>query len=268
MAKAFKKASVTKKAVNKVKETPKKIVEHTLTTAINTVEKAASKQEERTQKATAKKIAKIAKKAARTADRKNKKYTSKASIARRTAHKIKDKIKLVLHPQKEEIFYYSLKKVITLTLFYAFIAFIVWQLSNYMHSNNLITNWIIFGVLLTMMTLSLTALASSVFVMLFPQKLATINSKSIKIDHNEPLMWQDVEIAEEIQTNKLTKRTIIVLHTRKDTTYKLTFMQKLCKNSIYTPFSIPLYAMTNEDAIAIRKLIQKHTKYVTNVNTH
>ena len=56
MAKAFKKASVTKKAVNKVKETPKKIVEHTLTTAINTVEKAASKQEERTQKATAKKI--------------------------------------------------------------------------------------------------------------------------------------------------------------------------------------------------------------------
>ena len=116
------------------------------------------------------------------------------------------------------------------------------------------------------MILSLSALASSVFVMLFPQPLAEINSKSIKIDHNQPLKWQDVEIAEEIQTNKLTKRTIIVLHTRIGARYKLTFMQKLCKNSLYTPFSIPLYAMTENDAKTIRKLIQKYAKYTNNIN--
>lgn len=266
MAKALKKTSVTKKAVNKVKETPKKIVEHTLSTAIDAVEKAAVKQEKRTQKATAKKIAKIAKRAMRTAEKNAHTSSSKASAARRAARKIKDKIKMVLHPQKDEIFYYSSKKIVLLNIFYALVTIVAWKMLNCMFVCGFISNWIIFGFCIVLMVTTLLALASSVFVMIFPQKLAVINSKSIKIDHNEVLMWQDVEFAEEKQTNNLTKRSIIALHVKKDAHYNLTFMQKLCKNNIYTPFSIPLYAMTDDDVKEIRILVQKYCKYVNTIN--
>ncbi|MBQ2885130.1 MAG: hypothetical protein IJE43_15450 [Alphaproteobacteria bacterium] len=111
----------------------------------------------------------------------------------------------------------------------------------------------------------LLALISSLYVLLFPQKLAVVTNKSIKIDHNEPLLWQDVEVAEELRTNSYSPRSIIRLIVRKDAKYNLTFMQKLCKNNLYTPFSIPLYAMTKEDVEKIRELVKKHTKYKSTI---
>lgn len=60
----------------------------------------------------------------------------------------------------------------------------------------------------------------------------------------------------------------MALHVSEDNLkkYKLTFMQKLCKKNIFTPFSIPMYAMRPEDAAEIRNLVKHYAKYKDNRN--
>lgn len=248
----------TKTAVSKVKKTPQKIVEHTLNKAIDSVEKAAIKQEKKTVKAIAKKIAKTEKQKQKID---NKEAVSKITTAKRSLHRIKDKIKTTVHHNKEEIFYYSTKKLVLLTLAYAFMSFILYGLVNCMYLRGLLNCWCILAPVILVMVLTLSALASAVFVLIYPQTLAVVNSKGIKIDHNEPLLWQDVATAEELRTNGYSYRSIIRLNLKKDAKYKLTFMQKLCQHNLYTPFSIPLYAMDEKDIEKIRKIVKKYTKY-------
>ncbi|MBO5285025.1 MAG: hypothetical protein J6B00_04020, partial [Alphaproteobacteria bacterium] len=71
---------------------------------------------------------------------------------------------------------------------------------------------------------------------------------------------------EEKYTSYLTRRPLIALHLKENAlkNYRLTFMQHLCKSNIFTPFSIPMYAMRPEDAAQIRALIKKHAKYIDN----
>ena len=53
---------------------------------------------------------------------------------------------------------------------------------------------------------------------------------------------------------------IIVFKLKENVTYPLSFMQKLCTNSPYGAFSIPLYAMTKEDKERIEQEIEKYVK--------
>jgi cytochrome c oxidase subunit IV len=253
------KSSKAKNAVKKVKEAPKKIVEHTLTTAIQTVEKEKNKEKAKAKKQTSKKVAKIAEKVAKTTQ--ISKSTTARTKAKRAVTRIKDSIKEALHPNKPIEFYYDKNKLALLTLIYSFMTLLVAGLGDYLALKGYLNCYCIQWVLIITLTLSLLAIISSIFVFVFPQKLAVVTNKSIKIDHNEPLLWQDVEYAEELRTNSYSPRSIIRLIVREDAKYNLTFMQVLCKKNLYTAFSIPLYAMTAEDVEKIRDLVKKHTKY-------
>ncbi|MCM1324261.1 MAG: hypothetical protein NC218_08870 [Acetobacter sp.] len=252
------KNSVAKRAVNKVKQAPQKLVEHTVSTALNTVEKAAVKQAVRSQKATNKKIVKAIKKAEKQAL----KQPAKSTVAKRAAGKIKAQIKQILAPEKDMAFYYSQKSLVELTVLYAVIAFVVYVVANsLLRCGCLDGHYALFIMLCITMTLTLCALGAAVFVMIFPPRVALVNSKTITIDHNAALFWKDVKLAEEKYTSSISRRRIIALHLRDDAEYPLTFMQKLCKANVFTPFSLPLYAMKDDDVKAIRKLVKKYAKY-------
>lgn len=253
------KATKAKNAVKKVKEAPKKIVEHTLSTALQTVEKEKNKEKAKAKKQTISKAKKIAEKVAKT--EKISKSISTKTKAKRAVSRIKDSIKEVIHPQKTVEFYYSKNKLALLTLAYSLLALLIGGTGDCLAHKGLLSIYSVQWALIITLTLSLLALISSVFVLVFPQKLAVVTNKSIKIDHNEPLLWQDVEYAEELRTNSYSPRSIIRLIVKEDAKYNLTFMQVLCKKNLYTAFSIPLYAMTAEDVEKIRDLVKKHTKY-------
>ena len=73
-------------------------------------------------------------------------------------------------------------------------------------------------------------------------KCAVITAESIKIDHTQPLKWQDIESAEiRYVWCCFKKRKILVLTPKPDIDYKYNFLQK--HNNPFTPFSIPLYGI-------------------------
>ena len=183
------------------------------------------------------------------------------------AKKIKEKIKEIITPEKTETFYYDRRQLFVLTVFYAIIAGFVFLIAQNT-AGCLCFGSVLKAFLLTTEVLILAALALTVFVLIFPQKLAVITKKDIKIDHNMPLKWEDVEEAEEKYTSYITRRPLISLHLKENTlqNYRLTFMQHLCKGNTFTPFSIPMYAMRPEDAAKIRTLVKKHAKYIDNRN--
>ncbi len=255
------KKSPAQAAVSKVKTAPKKLMEHTVDTALKTVEKAAVKQAVRTEKKTQKKIAKAIKKAEKAAIKK----PTKTAMAHRAAKQIKEQIKNIIHPGKEEVFYYSRAQLILLMLFYALISGVVYYIANCLYAKCIAATPVLSAVLILTMGLTLAALASAVFVVIFPQKLAVVTSKQIKIDHNAPLLWHDVKLAEEKLSSSLSRRPFIALHLKDGVSYPLTFMQKLCQNNIFTPFSLPLYAMKKEDADKLRKLVKKYAPYQNNL---
>lgn len=282
------KQTVAKRAVQEVKKAPQKIVEHTLNAALNTVEKAAAQDNKRKAKRVEKNAKKIAKKkqnimvkkaAARNtqnkettvintpASQKNtrqKTTPAKAKVNLKT--KIKEKIKELITPEKEQIFYYDRRQQIALALFYAIIALIVYGIKEMLSSAQ--CNTILLFALNLTEILIIAAFVLTVIVIIFKPTLAIINKDGIKIDHNQTLKWDDVELAEEKYTSYITRRPLIALHVTPDNLkkYHLTFMQVLCKNNIFTPFSIPMYAMRPKDAEAIRNAIKRHTKYVDNRN--
>ena len=111
------------------------------------------------------------------------------------------------------------------------------------------------------LTLSTLAFLGSLFVTLHPLRLAFITDETITIDHNAPLKWKDVAIAREFKVRYIYEQQAIALILKEGVTYPLTFMQKLCQKNPFTPFSIPLYAMTPKDQDKIRKIIKQKVKY-------
>ena len=276
--------NLTKNAVTKVKSAPKKIVEHALNTAIETVEKAAETDVKRTNKRaqkTAKKLEKaqkIAKAAQNEAKRANnlsqkigklntitekpKKLTTKVKGV------IKEKIQDIMAPQKEVEFYYDRRQLVVLTALYALLAIFVYIISNCLLMVMMYNNFVLLGFLVATQIFTLGALALVLFVTIVPQRLAYINKDGIKIDHNEMLRWSDIDYAEEKYTSYVSRRPFMALHLKPGAikNYRLTFMQKLCKKNIFTPFSIPMYAMKPQDSAAIRDIIKRHAKYEDNRN--
>lgn len=277
------KSSVTKEAVSKVKSTPKKIVEHAINTAINTVEKAAQTDVKRTEKRaerTAKKLAKAQKmaKVAQTAVKRATNLSTRANMLnddqpqRPSKSKLKDKIneKLqeIVAPIKETTFYYDYRQLLVLLVLYSIISFFVYIVALCLYRVNFYESWFLLGIQIVTEVLCLMALASIFFVVICPQKLAVVNKDGIKIDHNELLRWHDIAVAEERYTSYISRRPFMALHLKEGALrkYRLTFMQRLCKNNIFTPFSIPMYAMRPEDAAHIREMIKRQVKYEDNRN--
>lgn len=110
--------------------------------------------------------------------------------------------------------------------------------------------------------LCITAISAAAFVFFFPQNLAVVSDRAIKIDHGFPLPWKEMCCAEEIMTNKTWGRRIIVFKMKEGFSCPFTLMQHLCKNSCFTPFSIPLYAMSEKDQAEIKKMIADHTTLI------
>ena len=91
-------------------------------------------------------------------------------------------------------------------------------------------------------------------------KMAIIDDKRIKIDHNRPLPWRMVACAElKIARCCFKKLPIIVLHPKKPLHYRFNLLQKLLIHSDFTPFSIALYALTPNDAKRIAAIIAQKT---------
>ena len=99
---------------------------------------------------------------------------------------------------------------------------------------------------------------SMLYVYLWPQKLAQIDDEGIIIDKNAKLKWSDIEKKERIQSKGFCGRSFIRFKLKKKAKYRLRLMQKISATSKYGAFSIPLYAMTKQDAKAIEKEIDKH----------
>ncbi len=269
-----------KKIPTVAKEAPKKIMEHTLEATLITVEKAAEHKARRSAKKALRATIKArkairamlrAKRAAMHAEAEMKAIsrsfpTTNETNSRRTRKascELRERIKNIIHPDAEEIFFYERRQIILLTIIYAVLSCILWALAHGLIFAHLITSWLVAILLTIVMFLTLAAFASAVFVLIFPQTLAVITREGIKIDHNSPLKWQDITLAEEKYTSPLTRHAIIVLHVKpaKENSYCLTFMQRLCRHNVFTPFSIPLYAMEAKDAEKIRELIKKRVKY-------
>lgn len=154
-----------------------------------------------------------------------------------------------------KFFYYSRSKIGKLLLFYLFllVGTIVAGLLCYPQC---------FAVTVAAVFVCVCAVTATAFVFFIPQNLAVIDNRMIKIDHGYPLQWKNIVAAEEICTNSVCRRKIIVFRVKENFSCPLTFMQKMCKKSCFTPFSIPLYAMTESEQQRIREEIAAHTKLI------
>ena len=160
-----------------------------------------------------------------------------------------------------EVFFYDKTKLIYLVLFNIFLtcfilkAFFCLLSIGYTCCNTIVIMLAIVAILAIM------ALLGSLYVTIFPQRLALLTDTGITIDHNEELKWDEIKEATEFVTTYIYKQNAIALHTKDGVSHNLRFMQKMCKNNVFTPFSIPLYAMRKKDAEKIRKLIKQKCKY-------
>lgn len=106
--------------------------------------------------------------------------------------------------------------------------------------------------------LALCFCLSMFYVYIRPQRLAKIDDEGIVIDKNVKLKWSDIEKAERFKRVGVLGRDFIRFKLKKSAKYRLRNMQKLSAMSKYGAFSIPLYAMTKDDASLIEKEIYKH----------
>ena len=112
--------------------------------------------------------------------------------------------------------------------------------------------WWEFQVLLALLILSLLIW---IYKYAAKQVMAVITDDTIKIDHNNPVAWKDIEVGEERMVKCCGKeRRVIVLIPKKDIDYKYNFLQK--HNGDFTPFCLPLYGLlTPEDEEKIFRIV-------------
>ena len=171
------------------------------------------------------------------------------------------KINKKIETKINHTFYYDRKKVAYLALFNICLVTLISTAILSLLNSGLLTSTILLAYHMFVIVLSVLALLGSLFVVIFPQRLALLTNEGITIDHNETLKWKDIEIAKEVKANYLYPQPAIALLTKEGVEHKLTFMQIICKNNLFTSFSIPLYAMKKEDATKIQKIIKQKCKY-------
>lgn len=95
---------------------------------------------------------------------------------------------------------------------------------------------------------------------LMKQKLAVIDDDGIAIDHCQPLLWKNIESAEErVVRCGLRKLPVIILTPKAGMEYDYNFLQR--HNGEFTAFSLPLYdVVSKEDAQKLKKIVAKKVK--------
>lgn len=155
---------------------------------------------------------------------------------------------------KEFRFYYSRKKLILYLLFnLALLILALLFTISIFPEYPLIYHFAIFTTVLSVLSI--------LIVLIVHKPLAVITSQSITIDRCPPLYWRDI-ISVGTRTIKagFWKKEIIVFNVRNFKTYKLNLIQKAIKNTDFTAFSIPLYAMDRKEGRLINQTIHKYLK--------
>lgn len=106
----------------------------------------------------------------------------------------------------------------------------------------------------------LVSALAAFYVFMNPQKLAQIDEEGIVIDHNAKLKWADVEKVERVKSRCCCGNDFLRFKLKKGAKYPLTLMQKMSEGYKFGAFSVPLYAMTKEDAQRIEEEINKYLK--------
>lgn len=159
-------------------------------------------------------------------------------------------------PKNQEIFYYSRRKL-ALYLFFnlgllALAMFFTWLIFP--------EHTVIYYFAITTCIIATIAVAA---VLIINYPLAVITPEAIKIDWCQPLKWQDITKANKTQAGyKFGKRDIIIFEVKNLSQYRLNFVQRLIKNSEFSAFSIPLYAMDADAAKEIESTITHHTSSI------
>lgn len=111
-----------------------------------------------------------------------------------------------------------------------------------------------------LITCSLSILGS-LFVFLVRLPLAVIDEEGIKIDHDQPLKWSQVKEVEHVEIHYLgARRAILKITPKKLSNYRRNLMQVITMHSEFGAFSVPLYAMSDNKAKQIEKLIFSYVK--------
>lgn len=93
---------------------------------------------------------------------------------------------------------------------------------------------------------------------LWRQKAVVITDNDIKIDHANPLLWQDIQNAK-IQTVRLCGREmkILSLIPKQNIQYRYNYLQRY--NGAFGAFPVPLYGiLTPADEQEIIQIVKKH----------
>ncbi len=105
------------------------------------------------------------------------------------------------------------------------------------------------------------SILSSMFVFMFRMPLAIITDSDIKIDHNQPLRWTQIKSVEKVNLKCCGfDRPLLRITPQRIEHYHMTIMQRIAGNTKFGYFSIPLYAMNDDKAKKITKLIFDHLK--------
>ena len=151
---------------------------------------------------------------------------------------------------KTDIFYYSRSKLLLYLLFNLVLLTLA-----------LFFTWVIFpqyGIVYSLaLGVCVLSVVATIVAMIIHHPLAVISSSSIKIDFCASLKWKDIKSAHKVQFGH---KELIIFEVKNLSKYKLNFMQKIIKNSKFSAFSIPLYAMDFRDAEAIEKIIGQYVR--------
>lgn len=111
---------------------------------------------------------------------------------------------------------------------------------------------------LLMMILPSAAVVGAFIVWVRPFRVMCVTGETIRIDSGAVMKWADILRAREYSPFLSSKRVIIALTPKDGVSYRLRPMQKICRLTGFPVFSIPLYAMRDEDAVRAREIVAAH----------
>ena len=107
----------------------------------------------------------------------------------------------------------------------------------------------------------LLSILSSLYVFLFRMPAVIISDKDIKIDHNKPLKWTQVQKVERVDLKHWGfHKSFLKIIPQKISGYKMSFMQTITEHSQFGAFSVPLYAMDDKDSKKVEKIIHDYVR--------
>ncbi|MCQ2740504.1 MAG: hypothetical protein MJ210_00065 [Alphaproteobacteria bacterium] len=154
--------------------------------------------------------------------------------------------------ENTQVFYYSRKKIGQYLLFNVGLMALA-----------LLFTWSVypdyeFIYFFALITCSLSVI-SCILVYLNHLPVAEISKDGIKIDNNQIVAWKQIKSVKKEKYSRIGKKYFLKIESNVPQDYKMSCMQRLAKHSKFGAFSIPLYAMDDNDAKRIEKIIKDYT---------